>query len=267
MIYLMHTMFYAVSTLDLLFHSTHTFPIENPLPLHHTTPADVVPPLLVGVVYSLQILPQASVLSAAWLHVTRKAKKVAIKYLSSILYHCSTTAKQLSFRPKRQARIHTSMAQNLRQVCALFLLMLSVKSIVTATDDIFQFINAPVPEVFTVGDHYPSRNETEECRPIRLRIARNSHQYLTNLVVNSNPHIVFSNSDARVMTSRLQSRLNSLAVLYYEQYEVRITVLRAWVEYSDDDGIGDQYSLHYEGMGPFVYTPSQSVTSEWHCLI
>ena len=144
------------------------------------------------------------------------------------------------------------MAQRLRQFIFLLLqiIILTVKLQYTAgseNDNIFQYIRDPVPEEFSVGEHYPSRNETQECRPIRLRIARNSHQYRTNLVINNNPDITFSNQDARVMTSRLQIRLNHLAVRYYEEYSLRITVLRTWVEYSINDGLNDSYSLHYEG--------------------
>ena len=49
------------------------------------------------------------------------------------------------------------------------------------------------------------------------------------------------------MTSRLQSRLNTLASEFYFWYERRFTVLQAWVEYSDEDGVNDPQSLHYEG--------------------
>lgn len=123
---------------------------------------------------------------------------------------------------------------------------------VSDEDEIYQYIREPVPDEFILGQTYPSRNETDECRPIRLRITRNSHQFRTTLVTNSNPYITFSDSDSRVMTSRLQTRLNDLAASYFDEYSVRIIMLKAWVEYSDDDGIDDPYSLHYEGM--YVYS-------------
>lgn len=142
------------------------------------------------------------------------------------------------------------MAQRIL-TCFLFYLLtfLTIKlQPAAASGDIFQFIRGPVPDVFTVGQHYPSRNETEECRPIRIRIERDSTQFRNNLVVNTNPGIDFANSDARRMTSRLQTRLNRLANRYYEEYGLRLTVLRAWVEYRPgEDGLDDSFSLHYEG--------------------
>ena len=155
------------------------------------------------------------------------------------------------------------MAQRLRQI--IFLLQVIILTVrlqaAAGSDELFQYIRPPVPEEFTLGQYYPSRNETQECRPIRLRIARDSHQYRTTLVVNNNPDITFSNSDARVMTSRLQIRLNHLASRYSDEYSARLTVLRAWVEYSDDDGLDDPYSLHYEGESPLwiVSPPSLSL--------
>lgn len=127
-------------------------------------------------------------------------------------------------------------------------ILLTVKFQVTAgSDDIFQYIPGVVPDEFTLGQHYPSRNETEECRPIRVRIERNSNLFHSNLVLNTNSGIDFAVSDARIMTSRLQTRLNHLALSYMEEFGLKITVLRAWVEYSEGDGLDDPYSLHYEG--------------------
>lgn len=120
----------------------------------------------------------------------------------------------------------------------------------TTDNSVFQYTRGPVPDDFDVGEHYPARSEVEECRPIRLRIGRDSRLFRTNLVVNSNPNINFASSDAKRMTSRLQSRLNSLASLFYSRYRLQLTVHLAWVEYSpeyDDDGVGDPQSLHYEG--------------------
>ena len=116
-----------------------------------------------------------------------------------------------------------------------------------ASDAVFQYTRGPVPDHFRVGMHYPSRNETDVCRPIRLRIERDSRLFRTNLVINANPGINFANGDAKRMTSRLQSRLNTLASMFYSWYQLRFTVFQAWVEYSDDDGVSDPQSLHYEG--------------------
>ncbi len=144
------------------------------------------------------------------------------------------------------------MDHKLRQIMRilLFIMSLSVQLAVSTGngDDIFQYFRGPVPELFTVGDHYPSRNETEECRPIRVRIQRNSNLFRTNLVVNTNSAgIQFASSDARIMTPRLQTRLNRLAESYNSLYEGQIIVLQSWVEYSASDGLDNPFSLHYEG--------------------
>ena len=111
----------------------------------------------------------------------------------------------------------------------------------------FLYNRGPLPQAVHPGDRYPDRNETEECRPIRLRIVRNSRLYRSQLVTNVNPDIAFSSADARIMTARAQARLNALAASYLRVYGSRITVLRSWSEYSADDDIEDQNSLHYEG--------------------
>ena len=66
-------------------------------------------------------------------------------------------------------------------------------------------------------------------------------------MTNTNPGLIFQTADARVMTSRVQARLNALAASYYRQFAASITVLRAWSEFSVNDSIGDPNSLHYEG--------------------
>ena len=113
-------------------------------------------------------------------------------------------------------------------------------------DDSYQYSRGPVPQQFRFNMSYPARTEMEECRPIRLRIQRNTRLFRTRLIVNTNGDIIFNNSDARIMTSRLQTRLNALAQLYYQQYGRRFTVMKSWAEYGDDD-IDDPQSLHYEG--------------------
>ena len=115
-----------------------------------------------------------------------------------------------------------------------------------SSDGLFQYTNGPVPDVFQVDQSYPDRTEIEECRPIRLRIQRNSRRYHSDLVVNTNSDIDFANSDARRMTSRMQSRLDALAVLFYQEFSVSITVMKTWTEYGDED-VDDDQSLHFEG--------------------
>jgi hypothetical protein len=120
-------------------------------------------------------------------------------------------------------------------------------------DDIFQYTNGPVPDVFQMHQSYPDRSEIEECRPIRLRIERNSRRYHSDLLVNTNPDIDFADSDSRVMTSRMQSNLDALASLFYREFSLRITVLKTWTEYGDPD-IDDDQSLHFEGRRVCTYT-------------
>ena len=117
-----------------------------------------------------------------------------------------------------------------------------------ATDDsdAFRRSRGAVPDEFTLTQSYPDRGEVDVCRPIRLRITRSSRKFHEDLVVNTNPGIYFINGDAQRMTSRMQTRLNSLASLFYDNFGVRITVIKAWTEYGDAD-VQDPHSLHYEG--------------------
>ena len=108
------------------------------------------------------------------------------------------------------------------------------------------FTTAQIPNPFGVGDFYPPRPEVEVCRPIRDYIDRNSARFTNELVTNTNADIVFSTSDSRIMSSRMQSRLNSLASLYRQQTGRRMTVLRAWTQFYNRQ-VNDNTSLHYEG--------------------
>ncbi len=109
----------------------------------------------------------------------------------------------------------------------------------------FLYTRDPVPRIFRLGRSYPDRPESEQCRPIRLRVTRNSRLFMTGLVTNANRDIVFRSADARLMTSRLQSKLNSLAAEFKARYNSKLVVLQAWTEYSGNDS--DSNSLHYEG--------------------
>ena len=104
------------------------------------------------------------------------------------------------------------------------------------------FTVEPVPNPFTLGDRYPDREEEEVCRTVRDYIVRNSVRFTTELVTNVNSQIDFGTSDARIMTSRMQTRVNRLATLYGQ----RFTVLKAWTEFPDSD-LTNERSLHYEG--------------------
>ena len=108
------------------------------------------------------------------------------------------------------------------------------------------FTTAAVPNPFRVGDFYPPRPEVEVCRSIRDYIDRNSARFTNELVTNTNNDITFSTADSRIMSSRMQSRLNTLAEVYFMETRRRITVLRAWTQFPSSQ-INNDMSLHYEG--------------------
>lgn len=137
-------------------------------------------------------------------------------------------------------------AQLLLVLVAMSLLLISDTQS-TSNDGSFLYSRGAIPDTFHLGTRYPDRNETEECRPLRLRIVRSSRLYRTQLVTNINPYIIFHSADARVMTARMQSRLNALASSYWQQFSAKITVLRSWVDYTANDTTTDPNSLHYEG--------------------
>lgn len=114
------------------------------------------------------------------------------------------------------------------------------------------FSIAQVPDPFRVGDMYPPRSEVEVCRPIQDYIHRSSARYDSQLVTNTNGDIIFDTADSRIMSSRLQSRLNTLAASYKRRFDRKMTVLKAWTPFPDPD-LNDDYSLHYEGEYVCVY--------------
>ena len=134
---------------------------------------------------------------------------------------------------------------NQKQVIPLQLLFVAV-SLVSLVRGQQDFTTAEVPDPFRVNDFYPPRPEVEVCRPIRDYIDRNSARFTNELVTNTNADITFSTADSRIMSSRMQSRLNSLATLYRQQTGRRMTVLRAWTQFPDSQ-VSDDKSLHYEG--------------------
>ena len=130
--------------------------------------------------------------------------------------------------------------QQLFAAATAVLLALMVLSVQGQQD----FTTAEVPDPFRVGDFYPPRPEVEVCRPIRDYIDRNSIRFTNELVTNTNNDITFSTADSRIMSSRMQSRLNNLATLY--RPHGRMTVLRAWTQFPSSQ-INNDMSLHYEG--------------------
>lgn len=110
-----------------------------------------------------------------------------------------------------------------------------------------EFTTAEIPDPFRVGDFYPPRPEVEVCRPIRDYIERGTARFNNELVTNTNPLINFNDQNSRIMTSRMQSRLNTLASLFYNRFGRKIRVIKAWTPFPDPDLTADDLSLHYEG--------------------
>ena len=130
---------------------------------------------------------------------------------------------------------------------SLLLLALCVCCIQICTasdDDDFRFSKGPVPRRFRRGQRYPDRSEEYECQPIRLHILPNTRRF-RELVRYTASNVRFSAQDSRLMSSRLHSRLNRLANLFYARYSWRFTVLKSWTQYPDASLSNE--SLHYEG--------------------
>ena len=110
----------------------------------------------------------------------------------------------------------------------------------------------PVPNPFTQGTRYPDRDEDVECRPIKLRVRRNSVRFHATITQNRNTQIRFETSDSSLMTSRLKSRLDILASWYYTNYGTQLRVSMSYIDGNDpgaDDSSIRNTSLHYEGEG------------------
>ena len=151
-----------------------------------------------------------------------------------LLCHCNQEL--LCHQQKKRMELRLSTVVQL-----LFVAVVLLSSVRSQQD----FSTAQVPDPFRVDDFYPPRPEVDVCRPIRDYIDRNSVRFTNELVTNTNPDIIFSTADSRIMSSRMQSRLNRLATLYQEATGRRMTVLRAWVPFPS--GLSDDMSLHYEG--------------------
>ena len=114
------------------------------------------------------------------------------------------------------------------------------------------FTGIQVP-TFSLGVFYPARStdpmeaEVATCRAITDRIDRNSARFNSELVLNTNPNINFRNRDSQLMTSRMQSSLDTLAQRYLSQTSRRMTILKAWSAYPDPELTNEPNSLHYEG--------------------
>ena len=107
---------------------------------------------------------------------------------------------------------------------------------------------------FRVGTFFPPRQsmsafQTEEaqCRVITDHITRNSTRFNSELITNNNSGINFATADARIMSSRMQSRLDNLSSRYFSSTNRRMTIQKAWTPFPDPQLNGVPGSLHYEG--------------------
>lgn len=126
------------------------------------------------------------------------------------------------------------------------LLVFYIAKCSSQNDEQYLYSKGEVPTYFRLNQSYPNRREADVCRPIRLRIDRDSALFRTELVVADTLHATFASADARVMTSRMSSRLGALASLYARLTRSRLNVLKVWTPYPDP-GVTDLLSLHYEG--------------------
>ena len=136
---------------------------------------------------------------------------------------------------------------NLLQLHLLIILSCGVLITLQQDDDLQVFQQEPVPDPFTLGDRYPDRDEEVEVRPIKLRLRRTSRRFSETIIRNTNSDLSYANDDARLMTSRLKSRLDRLGELYEDRYRrQRLQVLLTYAE-ENNPSVSDSASLHYEG--------------------
>lgn len=131
----------------------------------------------------------------------------------------------------------------------LLLLILSCEVLISMqqSNNLQVFQQEPVPNPFKLGDRYPNRDEDVEVRPIKLRLKRTSRRFSETIIRNTNNDLSYANDDARLMTSRLKSRLDTLGELYEDEYRgQKLQVLLTYAEENNPD-VTDTTSLHYEG--------------------
>ena len=128
--------------------------------------------------------------------------------------------------------------------CTLFVLVAAAVSVLPATIAklSFDYSPQPIPNTFLEGNCYPDREETDVCRSVFDHIERGSARFKNELVENVNQNILFSTSDAHLMSPRMLTRLDRLRQLYTGDF----TVLKAWTQYPNSE-VQDSASLHYEG--------------------
>ena len=117
-----------------------------------------------------------------------------------------------------------------------------------------QDITQAIVPTFNVGVFYPTRSnqnadqtEVAVCRAIVDHIDRDTSRFRSELVSNTNSRISFQTADSRFMSSRMQSRLDTLVEVLYRLTNRGITVVKAWTPFPDPEPAGRNASLHYEG--------------------
>lgn len=114
----------------------------------------------------------------------------------------------------------------------------------------YLYSRGEIPTNFILNQSYPDRSEADICRPIRLRIDRVSARFRSELVTaDTRLDATFATADARVMTSRMYSRLAALASLHGRLSQTKLNVLKVWTTTADRE-VADPLSLHYEGELP-----------------
>lgn len=131
----------------------------------------------------------------------------------------------------------------------ILLLVIALSHLSNGQQDLTQ---AAVP-TFETGTFFPTRQslgvmETEAavCQPITDHIDRNSPRFNNELISNSNNRIAFQTADSRLMSSRMQSKLDMLEELYRPTNKL-ITILKAYSPFPDPELSSNNRSLHYEG--------------------
>lgn len=104
------------------------------------------------------------------------------------------------------------------------------------------------PRVLTLHQKVPNTSESDAVGPFTAAIRRGSPEFLV-LVKNDNPNIVFkaeeaNKDDDRMMTARLDEKVNSLAELVQAEFpHIKLRITESW----DDSLTHARTSRHLEG--------------------
>lgn len=130
----------------------------------------------------------------------------------------------------------------------------------SSSSEQYVYSRGEVPVNFRLYQSYPNRSEADTCRPIRLRIERGSARFRSELVTaDAQLDATFAAEDARVMMSRMYSRLAALASLHGQLSRTKVVVLKVWTTTTDGE-VTDPFSLHYEGKAIYIKLYKRLVT-------